>query len=129
MRTTGAAAICGALLVAALLATAPVQAGEEVPFKGSATATWISTDYVNLTSLFSVAGKSTHTGKITGWAVVHYDPVTYFPSTTEILLVAANGDEVYLTSEGEFDPATGTSTPTRSPAAPAGSQVRPAPAI
>ncbi|MHC4931704.1 MAG: hypothetical protein ACYTGV_05885, partial [Planctomycetota bacterium] len=86
MRAICAAAICGALLVATLLATSTAQAAGEVPLKGSATATYVMTDYVNLVSLFSLAGKGTQIGKLTGWTKVKYDPVTYFPVSTQSVL-------------------------------------------
>ncbi|MHC4930825.1 MAG: hypothetical protein ACYTGV_01360, partial [Planctomycetota bacterium] len=61
---------------------------------------------------FSLAGKGTQIGKLTGWTKVKYDPVTYFPVSTQSVLAAANGDLVYMTTEDEFDPVTKTSTGT-----------------
>ena len=106
--------IACAAVIALLTATGHGLAGDEVPFKGCGTATWVSTDYVNLTSLFSVAGKSTHTGILTGWSVVHYDPVTFRPTGADVTLVAANGDVVHLSTVSVYDPDTGTATATYS---------------
>ena len=108
----GAAVGCAAILAAALAGAVPAQAAGEVPFKGSATATYVMTDYVNLVSLFSLSGKTTQIGKLTGWTKVQYDPATYYPVSTQSVLAAANGDLVYLTTEDEFDPVTKTSTGT-----------------
>jgi hypothetical protein len=108
----GAAGGCVAILVVALAAAVPVQAAGEVPFKGSATATYVMTDYVNLVSLFSLSGKATQIGKLTGWTKVQYDPATYFPVSTQSVLAAANGDLVYMSTVDEFEPVTKTSTGT-----------------
>jgi hypothetical protein len=100
--------ITSILTVALLVATAPGLAGDEVPFKGTGTATWVSTDYVNLTSTFSLGGNATHLGKFTGWSIVSYDPQTFMPVGAQLTVIAANGDRVYLATVA----ATGTYTVT-----------------
>ncbi|MHC4933144.1 MAG: hypothetical protein ACYTGV_13240, partial [Planctomycetota bacterium] len=110
MRITSCAVL--AVVAALLITSGPGMAGDEVPFKGSGTATWVSTDYVNLTSTFTLRGNATHIGKFTGWSIVSYDPTTYLPVGAEMTLVAANGDKLYLSTVSVYDPSTGTATAT-----------------
>jgi hypothetical protein len=107
--------IFGALLAGFLaLAPAALLAGDEVPFKGKATSQFVGEDLANLRTYFEIVdGNVTHLGKVTGSAVVHWmqvGPNAYVPIGASITLVAANGDELYLThTPTGWDPTTATS--------------------
>lgn len=107
--------LLGALLVVAIpLAARSLEAKDEVPFKGKAMSEFRGEDFSNppfLTTYFEiVSGNCTHMGKITGEAEVHWyvlslEPLIAIPLSASITLVAANGDELYLThSPGSWDP-------------------------
>ena len=113
------------LLLAAGVVLAPeaLRAGDEVPLKGSATATYQSHDPNTMKSHFTLDGTSTHLGLIGGDAYVQfeYEPVPH-PVGAEVTMVAANGDKLVLDTvqadqsytitggTGRFDGATGSGT-------------------
>jgi hypothetical protein len=86
-------------ILAVMLATTPLVAGDDVPFKGEALSEMVSFDPATATAVFTVTGGNvTHLGKITGTATVYYDPATWMPTGADLILVAANGDELYQTT-------------------------------
>jgi hypothetical protein len=93
--------LCNPLLVATtlLLAVAPLGAAEERPFKGGALSELVSFDYATASAVWKVVGGNvTHLGQVTGVGMVYYDPATWMPIAAVQTLVAANGDELYLTT-------------------------------
>lgn len=88
--------IC-ALVAVGLLAAAVAGAGDDVPLKGSATATYVSHDPATRTSHFTLRGNGTHLGLVTGDAYVlfEYYPVPH-PVSAIVVMVAANGDTLTL---------------------------------
>ena len=85
--------------VALLAAATPLVAGDERPFKGEALSEMVSFDYATATAVFAFTeGNVTHLGKITGIATVYYDPATWMPTGADLILVAANGDELHQTT-------------------------------
>ena len=87
------------LAIVLLISTGVASAGKEVPLKGSAMTELESFDDATLSAVFVITrGKATHLGRITGVATVYYDPVTWIPVKADQTLIAANGDELYITA-------------------------------
>ena len=111
-RSRIAVLLTGAMLFAALtLASRALVAKDDVPFKGAAISQFVSEDLPNLTTYWKiVSGNVTHLGKVTGSAEVYLmqiseSPPIYVPIGAAITLVAANGDELYIThGNGRWDP-------------------------
>ncbi|MHC4469738.1 MAG: hypothetical protein ACYS99_02135 [Planctomycetota bacterium] len=115
--------LLGVLLVAGVALAPGLRAGDDVPLKGSATATFQSHDWTTRTSHFTLEGTSSHLGLISGDAYVlfEYEPVPH-PVSAEVIMVAANGDELTLATSqagqsytitggtGRFAGATGSGT-------------------
>ncbi|MHC4930829.1 MAG: hypothetical protein ACYTGV_01380 [Planctomycetota bacterium] len=88
-----------ALAVAFMLAAVPVVADDERPFKGEALSELVSFDYATMSAVWKITeGSVTHLGRVTGEGTVYYDPVTWMPTGAVQTLIAANGDELYITA-------------------------------
>jgi hypothetical protein len=95
-----------ALACAMLYVTAPVRAGEQVPFNGNFNpiillATPVDESHVHLD--LHVIARATHMGNAEGAAsiILNVTDLTYVGHT---IWVASNGDSVALTFEGQFVP-------------------------
>lgn len=85
--------VAGAVLVAVMLTVSGVVlAGDDVPLKGTGTATFLYHDYTTQTSHFTITGNSTHLGLVSGSAAVlfEYEPVPH-PVSAVVHMVAADG--------------------------------------
>ena len=87
------------LAVTLSLAAVPLVAGDEVPFKGSALSQAVSFDPTTMSAVFEITGGNvTHLGSVTGVGTVYYHPVYWYPIGADQTLIAANGDELYITA-------------------------------
>jgi hypothetical protein len=96
--------------LAAVCLPAPVDAGEQVPFKGTFDPVIVATTPLDLTHVrfdVEVGVLATHLGNAQGPGFFVLD-LTDFTYAGQVTWAAANGDEVFLTFAGQFIP---TATP------------------
>jgi hypothetical protein len=93
-------------LIISLTLAGTVRAGDLVPFKGqgsfTGTSETVDPNTGNLIITGVVAGNLSHLGRTTGTATQITFAPDYVSFTIEVTFVAANGDELFATFEGNF---------------------------
>src|SRR5258708_396770 len=115
LRTVSRRSATVTLIIMAALA-APSRAGDTVPIQARGAFTVVGEDMDPTTGdmifFADVSGNSSHLGRFTGTATETLFAPDYVSFIVEATQVAADGDELFLTYEGEFIDADGDSVGT-----------------